>query len=99
MVRPASRRRLSTCDRCVKCSSQVWLNTAISSRYATANPSDLLSSLFTKRWNVAGAFFMPKGMTLNSYSPKGVMKADFSCASTVMGICQYPLLKSMMVIY
>ena len=35
-----------------------------------------------------------KGITLDSYNPKGVQKAVFSCDALSNGICQYPIARS-----
>ncbi len=46
------------------------------------------------RWNVAGEFFIPKGITLYWYRPFGVAKAEISFVRSVKGICQNPFNKS-----
>ena len=40
------------------------------------------------RWNVAGAFLRPNGMTLNSNRPPGKMNAVRSLLDSATGICQ-----------
>ncbi|KAM4652161.1 uncharacterized protein O3C94_014515 [Discoglossus pictus] len=60
----------------------------------SCNPSNSRS---TMRWKVAGAFFIPKGMTGNWYRPNGVANADLGMASLASGICQYPLQRSIVV--
>lgn len=42
----------------------------------------------------AGAVFSPKGMYLNWYRPDGVANAAIGFDSSDVGICQYPLAKS-----
>ena len=49
---------------------------------------------FIIRWNVAGAFVIPKNMTVGSYSPRSVMKANFSSSPSLMRTLLYPHLKS-----
>ena len=48
-----------------------------------------------RRWNVAPAFFNPKGMRLHSQKPRPLMEnAVFCLSSSANGTCQYPLFKS-----
>ena len=54
-------------------------------------PEAGLSSVIShciERWNTAGSFVKPNGMTKNSYSPCGVMKAVFSREAGLIRICQ-----------
>src|SRR5580700_909566 len=50
---------------------------------------------FIIRWNVAGAFVIPKNMTVSSYSPCSVMKANFSSSPSLMRTLLYPRLNVM----
>jgi len=53
------------------------------------------NNLSIKHWNVAGAPLNPKGITLNWYNPKGVIKVVSGCDSHVAtGTCHYPLPRS-----
>ena len=45
-------------------------------------------------WNVAAALHIPKGMQVNSYSPRCMMNADLARDSLSMLICQYPEARS-----
>ncbi|CAJ0950458.1 unnamed protein product [Ranitomeya imitator] len=63
-----------------KCSSQEELQLAMSSKYSTVYFFSPRSRWLTIRCKVEGAFFMLKGVTVDSYSLKGVIKVDF-CGS------------------
>lgn len=56
-------------------------------------PSNPETTMF-RHWNVASAFLSPKLMTIYSYSPDGVMKAEISHACAQNQTCQYPFNKS-----
>jgi hypothetical protein len=49
---------------------------------------------FIRSWNYPGACFNPKGMTVNSYCPKGVMNAVSGIDPGCISIYQYPRAKS-----
>ena len=53
-----------------------------------------LCTWITSRWNVVGAFFIPKDITLYWYRPFGVAKAETSFARSLKGIYQNPFNKS-----
>lgn len=46
------------------------------------------------RWNVAGAFLSPNGLTAYESNPEGVTNTAISCARLDKGTCQYPLRRS-----
>jgi hypothetical protein len=48
---------------------------------------------------VAGAEVNPNGNTRHFQNPERVTNADFSCASELIGTCQYPLTKSKVLKY
>ncbi|GBL75598.1 hypothetical protein AVEN_93794-1 [Araneus ventricosus] len=71
----------------------------MSSKYGTAKVSQ-----FSKTWAINllkkyGAFTSPKGILKGMYVPKLVTKAEYRRARSLKGICQYPLAKSITVMY
>ena len=69
-----------------------------SSRYAL-HPSIPRITAFVMHWNVAGAFFMPNGITAYWKRPSGVAKADRDFVLSVSGTYQYPLSRLHFVTY
>ncbi|GBM22528.1 hypothetical protein AVEN_183962-1 [Araneus ventricosus] len=72
---------------------------AMSSKYGTAKVSQ-----FSKTWAINllkkyGAFTSSKGILKGMYVPKLVTKAEYRRARPLKGICQYPLAKSITVMY
>lgn len=69
----------------------------MSSRKGTANAHRPLRRSFTTLWNVVSMFFIPNIILVNSNILTGVIKVVFSEAPVVKGICDCPLLMSMIV--
>ena len=56
-------------------------------------------SFFIPLTSVAPEFIIPKGIFRNSYEPSGVINAVLAMSASATGICQYPLLRSILAKY
>ena len=94
------RRRLAfrslskTASRCLMWSSNVSLNTMMSSTNARAKWRTSPSTAFMQFWKTPGDPLKPNGILLNSKTPASVPKAVFSLSASFMGICQNPCFRS-----
>jgi hypothetical protein len=86
--RPAFSNRSNTCSRWHRCLSNVFDPTLISSMYTTTNCHNMsLRTVSISLWKVAGALQRPKGIMVNSYVPKRVIKVDFSLSFGSSSTC------------
>ena len=95
-LNPAAFNLLKTAFNLKRCSSGVWLNTIISSRYIMYQVrcnSPTQDSL--NLWKVSGALASPNGILSHSQNPSGpVVNAVRGFASSPYSTCQYPDFRS-----
>ena len=86
----------NTSSKLDRCSSKVFDNTIISSKYTIHIFQDGFESIFSiSLWNVAPALQSPNGITTKfQWPPPGTENAVFSLSSGLTLTCQYPLLRS-----
>ena len=100
-LRSASLSSYNTAHRCLRwCSTGKWRSWrhVHVCRHWQNLPSPA-SRLSTITWKVAGAPISPNGIRLNWNSPNGIVNAVFTRSLTSTGICQYPWVRSTVLMY
>ena len=98
MPNPAALTCIKRLRMCSRCSCQLSAHVATSSTYASVF-SIFPVTLLIKRWKIAPEFRIRNRAPLYCHKPRGVQKAETSCARSVNGSCQYPFKQSKTLIY